>query len=86
MGFGTVEYRQYFPSDIGFATFMDFGMVWSDVELVQLQDLQPSVGLGLRYVSPIGPVRLDGACRLKNDPRFVMEDRCRIHFAFSESY
>lgn len=29
-------------------------------------DLHPSVGLGLRYVTPIGPIRLDFAVRLKD--------------------
>ena len=86
MGFGTLEYRQYLPSDIGFAAFMDTGMAWGKLEDVSLSDLQPSVGVGGRYISPIGPARLDFACRLRNEKNFQLEDRCRIHFAFSESY
>lgn len=86
MGLGTFEYRQYLPSDIGFAAFADAGMVWADLGSVQLNDLQPSLGVGGRYISPIGPVRLDFACRVRNDEQFALEDRCRVHFAFSESY
>ena len=86
IGFGSVEFRQYFPSDMGFAVFADVGRVWDSLGEVALVDLQPSVGLGGRYVSPIGPLRLDFACRLRDDPMFELEDRCRIHFAFSESY
>lgn len=84
--YGNLEYRQYLPSDIGFATFLDMGMVWDQISSVSLSDIQPSAGVGLRYVSPIGPVRFDVACRLTQDIRYAMEDRCRLHFAFSESY
>ncbi len=86
MGFGNLEYRQYFPSDMGFAIFADAGRVWETLSDVQPSDIQPSVGAGFRYRSPIGPLRLDMACRLKDDPLFVLEDKCRLHFAFSESY
>ena len=86
IGFGSIEYRQYFPSDVGFAVFADVGRVWASLGEVSFADLQPSVGLGGRYISPIGPLRLDVACRLKEDPLFELEDKCRIHFAFSESY
>ena len=65
--------------------FADVGRVWSSLGDVAFVDLQPSVGLGGRYVSPIGPERLDFACRLREDPMFELEDRCRIHFIF-ESY
>ena len=86
VGFGTIEFRQYFPSDMGFAVFADIGRVWSTLSEVSLLDLQPSVGVGGRYISPIGPLRLDVACRMREDPLFELEDRCRVHFAFSESY
>ena len=86
IGFGSVEYRQYFPSDMGFAVFADVGRVWASLGEISFADLQPSVGVGGRYISPIGPLRLDVACRLKEDPLFELEDTCRIHFAFSESY
>ncbi len=86
IAFGSLEYRQYLPSDIGFALFADAGRVWSMLSDVRLHDIQPSVGGGFRYISPIGPLRLDMACRVKDDPLFRLEDRCRVHFAFSESY
>ena len=84
--FGTLEYRQYFPSDMGFALFADAGRVWSTIGDVNWRDIQPSLGGGFRYISPIGPLRLDVACRLRDDPMFELEDKCRVHFAFSESY
>ena len=61
-------------------------MVWDRVSSIRLTDIQPSAGTGLRYISPIGPVRLDVACRLKEETMYLAEDRCRVHFAFSEAY
>ena len=83
---GSFEYRQYFLEKYGVALFMDAGMVWDRVSSIRLTDIQPSAGTGLRYISPIGPVRLDVACRLKEETIYLAEDRCRVHFAFSEAY
>ena len=83
---GSVEYRQYFMQEYGVTFFMDAGMVWDRVSSIQISDIQPSAGVGLRYISPIGPIRFDYACRLKEDQLFQAEDRCQPHFAFSEAY
>ena len=65
---------------------MDAGMVWDRVSSIRINDIQPSAGGGLRYISPIGPVRFDLACRLKEEAMFQAENKCRVHFAFSEAY
>lgn len=83
---GSIEYRQYFQDAYGVALFLDSGMVWDRVSSIQLRDIQPSAGVGLRYISPIGPVRFDVACRLKETDLFLAEEPCRAHFAFSEAY
>jgi hypothetical protein len=41
------------------ATFIDFGQVWRGEESVQLSQLQWTPGIGIRYFSPIGPIRID---------------------------
>ena len=43
--------------------FLDLGQVWSEGEKVALGDLEWTPGWGVRYYSPIGPVRLDVAHR-----------------------
>ena len=43
--------------------FLDLGQVWSEGEKVALGDLEWTSGWGVRYYSPIGPVRLDVAHR-----------------------
>ncbi len=40
-------------------TFVDVGRVWTDGELGAAEDFQWSPGIGIRYRSPVGPVRLD---------------------------
>ena len=56
----TAELRQRFGKNFGFAVFVDAGAVSSDGHLLQGR---PSVGVGggLRYYTPIGPIRLDAA-------------------------
>jgi len=41
------------------ATFLDFGQVWEEDRKVNLSDLEFSPGIGVRYFSPIGPIRVD---------------------------
>jgi outer membrane protein insertion porin family len=45
--------------DIGSAIFLDVGNVFSRVSEVELSHLRPTAGFGLRYKSPIGPIRVD---------------------------
>ncbi len=49
------------------ATFLDFGQVWDEEASLSLAklvaDLQFTPGLGIRYLSPIGPIRVDLAYR-----------------------
>ncbi|MEL6343853.1 MAG: BamA/TamA family outer membrane protein [Myxococcota bacterium] len=48
--------------------------------------LAQNVGGGLRYQTPIGPVRIDLAYRLDRDIRFDNEPRFRFHFALGETF
>lgn len=41
------------------ATFIDVGQVWSENEPIDLGDLQITPGIGIRYRSPVGPIRID---------------------------
>ena len=51
----SVEYEQYLNDTWGFAAFVDAGSAFDD----QLDGLRKGVGLGLRWKSPIGPLRVD---------------------------
>ena len=45
--------------DIGGAVFIDVGNVFSRVSEIEVSHLRPTAGFGLRYKSPIGPIRVD---------------------------
>jgi outer membrane protein insertion porin family/translocation and assembly module TamA len=45
------------------AAFLDFGQVWGEQDEVDPLDLEWTPGFGIRYFSPIGPVRVDIAYR-----------------------
>lgn len=41
------------------ATFLDFGQVWDEDLTPRLADVEFTPGMGVRYFSPIGPIRVD---------------------------
>jgi translocation and assembly module TamA len=66
-----LEYRQRFGQNIGAAFFVDGGQVGNKISLSPT-DLFFGVGAGVRYYTPIGPIRLDVAVPLKrydSDPQ-----------------
>lgn len=52
---GTVEFEHYFNDSWGAAAFVDGGDAFNEEQ----PDFHTGVGLGLRWRSPVGPVRLD---------------------------
>jgi translocation and assembly module TamA len=57
---GTLELRQRIGTSFGAAAFVDGGQVSASFKPVP-SNLQVGVGVGLRYYTPIGPIRLDVA-------------------------
>jgi len=58
----TLEARAPLWGFLGLALFTDWGNVWEDpahFELNRFADVRESAGLGLRYLTPIGPLRID---------------------------
>jgi translocation and assembly module TamA len=67
----TFEFRQRFAGNFGAAFFVDGGQVGPNLTL-KPTDLFVGVGTGVRYYTPIGPIRLDFAVPLKrydSDPQ-----------------
>lgn len=52
-----LEYRFPLVGDFGGAVFFDSGNVWPDWRSMDFGDLKNGVGLGARYLSPLGPIR-----------------------------
>jgi outer membrane protein assembly factor BamA len=58
---GTVEGRVPLSPGLQGVVFSDAGNAWRSGQRLGARDLRASVGLGLRFLSPIGPIRLDAA-------------------------
>jgi outer membrane protein insertion porin family len=54
-----VELRFALARDFEAVTFGDFGEVWAPDQRIDLRDLEFTPGIGFRYFSPIGPIRVD---------------------------
>jgi outer membrane protein insertion porin family len=59
LGNYNLEYRVALPMSLGLVGFFDLGYCDNEVFLEESDYLKASAGLGLRYYSPIGPIRLD---------------------------
>ena len=66
-----LEARFRVTKDIGIVPFLDGGMVYDEDYPEFFKDMQWGAGLGLRYFTPIGPIRFDVAVPLekKEDDR-----------------
>jgi outer membrane protein insertion porin family len=73
--------------DIGAVMFMDGGNVFDRVTEMDLGELRGSVGFGLRYRSPIGPIRFDVGFKLdRREVGGVLEPRRAFHFSIGQAF
>jgi translocation and assembly module TamA len=79
---GTVEFRQRLFGDFGVATFADAGQVSADNAPFG-GTLRVGMGVGLRYYTPIGPVRLDVAVPLNRPPG---GDRFEVYLGLGQAF
>jgi outer membrane translocation and assembly module TamA len=54
-----VELRTAYWKGLGGVLFFDAGNVFRGADDIRLTDLRPATGFGLRYRSPLGPLRVD---------------------------
>ena len=81
------ELRAAVWRDLGAAVFIDGGNVFRRVTDFDASQLRGSVGFGLRYDSPIGPVRVDLGFKL--DRRVIagqLEKRTALHFSIGQAF
>ena len=78
-----VELRIPVFGDFGAALFSDGGNVWEHVTDFDITQLRGSVGFGVRYRSPIGPVRVDLGFKLD---RRIDESRHVLHFSIGQAF
>jgi outer membrane protein insertion porin family len=67
----SVELRFPISGNLSGAMFVDAGNVWSDPDEMAIGDLKYTPGVGIRYRTPVGPIRLDVARKTASDEEFL---------------
>ncbi|PYR04559.1 MAG: hypothetical protein DMF99_31360 [Acidobacteria bacterium] len=85
------ELRAIISGNFGGVLFLDGGNVWLDSMGYSLRDLRYAVGPGLRYQTPIGPIRFDVGYQLNPIPGLLVNGqpqsrRWRIHFSIGQAF
>jgi outer membrane protein assembly complex protein YaeT len=85
------EVRAIIRGNFGAVLFLDAGNVWADSFGYKLNDLRYSVGPGLRYQTPVGPIRFDLGYQLNPTPELVVNGqsnfrRWRLHFSIGQAF
>ncbi len=62
---GNLELRRRIGRSVEVVAFGDFGQVWSSGSDLSLGDLEFTPGMGVRYFSPVGPIRMDLGYRFR---------------------
>ncbi|MDA8084138.1 MAG: outer membrane protein assembly factor BamA [Nitrospiraceae bacterium] len=80
---GNIEFRTSVGKGFGIVPFVDMGNVWVNTKRMVLSDLRFTAGLGLRYKTPVGPLRVDYGMKLNREPG---ESRGAIHFSVGHAF
>jgi outer membrane protein insertion porin family/translocation and assembly module TamA len=85
------ELRATLRGKLGGVLFFDAGNVWANLADVKFNALRYAVGPGLRYQTPIGPIRFDVGYQLNPIPDLLINGspqtrRFRLHFSIGQAF
>lgn len=80
---GNLELRTSLGKGLGIVTFLDMGNVWLKLNELNPGDLKYTTGLGLRYSTPVGPLRVDYGFKLNRQPG---ESHGELHFSIGQAF
>jgi outer membrane protein assembly complex protein YaeT len=88
---GEVRFPLPRPAALGGVVFVDAGNVWSGGRTIKPRDLRWASGIGLRYLTPIGALRVDLAYQLTPIEGLIINGepsvrRWRIHFNLGHTF
>jgi len=78
-----LELRTYITKNWGVVYFLDGGNVWVKVKDVDITELKYSAGIGIRYNTPVGPLRLDWGYKLDREKG---ESASEVHFSIGHAF
>jgi outer membrane protein assembly complex protein YaeT len=87
----STEVRMPLVGNLGGVLFLDGGNVWAKPWDFNLNDLRYDVGLGLRYNTRIGPLRVDFGHQLNPIPGLLVNGKpeprhFRVHFSIGQAF
>ncbi len=85
MATGSVELRFPIYKELGGVVFVDAGNAWDDVLSQDLGVIRFTSGVGLRYNTPVGPIRLDFGYQI-NPPDNALEDRYEVYLSVGQAF
>jgi outer membrane protein insertion porin family len=85
------EIRLELNDKLGAVAFLDAGNVWASPWTLNLADLRYAVGPGVRYLTPVGPIRFDVGIQLNPIPNLQIDGekqqrRWRMHFSIGQAF
>jgi outer membrane protein insertion porin family len=82
------EARVPLRGGLGMVGFIDGGNVWRNVEDMDLSQMRGAVGFGLRYRSPVGPIRVDLGFKLDRRllPSGQRERPTALHISLGQAF
>jgi outer membrane protein assembly complex protein YaeT len=85
------ELRAVLRGNLGGVLFLDAGNVWADSFGFKLGELRYAIGPGLRYQTPVGPLRFDVGYQLNPTPGLLVNGktqtrRFRLHFSIGQAF
>ena len=78
-----LEIRTSLGKGLGLVTFLDGGNVWLKTNNIDLKDFKFTTGLGLRYNTPVGPLRIDYGYKLQREKG---ESSGAFHFSIGNAF
>jgi outer membrane protein insertion porin family/translocation and assembly module TamA len=87
----SAELRAPLWGNLSGVLFADVGNVWQNAWDFNVNDLRYDVGPGLRYATPIGPIRVDLGYQINPIPGLLVNGvpeprRFRIHFSIGQAF
>ena len=88
---GSTEVRFPLGGRLGAVAFVDFGNSWLESWNFNLDDLRYDIGPGIRYLTPVGPLRVDLGFQLNPIPNLQVNGEpekrhWRLHFSVGQAF